>query len=259
MKKKLFYAFLAITMISVQHAYSQCTVSITASSDTICQGSSTTLTANGSGSISNYVWNTGESGPAMTSVIKTPLVTTTYSVIVTGPFGCNATDSITIVVVTPGSVVITPSGPTTVCQGAWVLMNANVGDSHQWYRNGVLIPGAINSAYSDTLPGNYFDMVSLGPCSSIMSNIVLVTVNPLPNATFTPNVDGTDCPFAVTPLVAGSAPGYTYQWYVSINDPGPYNPIPGETGQTFTPTMVGDWYYRVQVTDANMCTNMSNY
>lgn len=259
MKKIFSLVVLLIIMIATQQAYSQCTVSVAASPATICQGSSSTITATGSGSINNYVWSTGESGPTMTSITKTPAVNTTYTVTVTGPFGCNATASATVTVVSAGSITITPAGPTTVCQGTWVLMNASAADTHQWYRNGTLIPGATNSAYSDTLPGNYMDMGSILPCTSIMSNIVVITVNPLPSATFTPNVDGSDCPGSVTPLVAGSAPGYTYQWLISVNDAGPYNPIPGATGMSFTPTMIGDWYYRVQVTDANMCVKISYY
>ncbi|MBA3705751.1 MAG: T9SS type A sorting domain-containing protein [Bacteroidetes bacterium] len=58
---------------------------------TICNGSNTTLTANGG---STYMWNTGET---TASIIITPTTTTTYSVTTTN-IGCEGTASIQVTV-----------------------------------------------------------------------------------------------------------------------------------------------------------------
>lgn len=262
MKKFVVFIVLLVSMISVQFAYGQCTVSLSANPGTnVCQGTSVVLNTTVTGSISNYIWSTGASGPTMTSITETPATTTTYSVTVTGPFGCNATNSITITVVSPGSVTITPSGPTTVCQGNWVLMTASAADSYQWYRNGTLLPGATNNVYSDTLAGSYVCVVNIAPCTGIASNPITVNVNALPDASFTPNIDLTECPGGVTPFVAiATSVDHTYQWYYSINDAGPYTPIPGEINQTFTPTLQGDWFYQLEVVNTTTtCVKRSNY
>jgi gliding motility-associated-like protein len=59
---------------------------------TIVAGNSTTLTANGGGT---YSWSSGETDE---SIIVTPSVTTTYTVIVTDVTGCTAIDSVTVFV-----------------------------------------------------------------------------------------------------------------------------------------------------------------
>ena len=74
---------------------------------------------------------------------------------------CTAT-----VTVAPAAIIV--SGQTTVCQGQTVTLNANVGDSYQWYNNGVLIPGATNQTYVATVSGNYtVEVTNAGGCSGI--------------------------------------------------------------------------------------------
>lgn len=68
------------------------TVSITASSSTLCSGSTTSLTASGA---STYSWNTG----ATTTVIAvSPTITTVYTATGTSTSGCKDTQTISIVV-----------------------------------------------------------------------------------------------------------------------------------------------------------------
>src|SRR5213075_3371457 len=70
---------------------------VTVNSPTICNGQSTTLTANNNASSPSYVWSPG--GATTASIIVSPTATTTYSVLVTdGTTGCTNTGSGTITV-----------------------------------------------------------------------------------------------------------------------------------------------------------------
>ena len=74
-----------------------CTLTVNVPNVSICEGESTTLTANpqnGDGSYS-YNWSTGGTGASIT---VSPTVTTTYYVTVTDGIGCTATDEVTVTV-----------------------------------------------------------------------------------------------------------------------------------------------------------------
>ncbi|MDP1763474.1 MAG: HYR domain-containing protein, partial [Sediminibacterium sp.] len=83
--------------------------------------------------------------------------------------------------VTFSSATITPSAATTICQGATVTLTANTGDSFQWYKDGVSIPSATESAYGATLSGTYTVAITTAGCTATSLGTV-VTVNPLPTA-----------------------------------------------------------------------------
>ena len=99
---------------------------ITASGPTtICQGQNVTLTA---AVASTYLWNTGATSQSITVNSSG-----NYSVILTSAQGCTANSVNTTVTVNPNGVAyITPSGPTTVCPGQTVTLNANAGTAYQW-------------------------------------------------------------------------------------------------------------------------------
>ncbi|MBK9318481.1 MAG: immunoglobulin domain-containing protein [Bacteroidetes bacterium] len=67
--------------------------------------------------------------------------------------------------------------------------------SYQWRRNGTAISGAILHLPSASLPGSYTCRVT-NACSSVVSNAVSLTVNPLPVATIQPPASTVIC----TPL-----------------------------------------------------------
>jgi hypothetical protein len=74
------------------------TISITASSTSICAGDSVTLTASGAGAGGSYSWSDGQSTAAIT---VTPGATITYSVTGTDANGCfnTASQQITVTAV----------------------------------------------------------------------------------------------------------------------------------------------------------------
>lgn len=84
------------------------TISISASSTSICAGDSVTLTASGAGAGGTYSWNDGQSTAAIT---VTPGTTITYSVVGTDANGCfnNADQQITVNAVDVATVQYTAS------------------------------------------------------------------------------------------------------------------------------------------------------
>lgn len=86
----------------------------------------------------------------------------------------------------------------------------------------------------------YYAMQTIGGCESTERLMVTVTIDAIPNSTVT-SQNGT---------LTAATNGVTYQWIDCTND----EPIPGETNQSFTPTVSGN--YAVQLTNGS-CVNTS--
>lgn len=106
-------------------------VSITASANPICIGSSTTLTASNAAS---YLWNPG--GLSGTSITVNPAATTTYTVTGTSAQGCTKTSVITIIVNPLPGIGATASA-TTICAGSLVNLGATGGVTYVWNPGGL--------------------------------------------------------------------------------------------------------------------------
>jgi uncharacterized repeat protein (TIGR01451 family) len=196
---------------------------------TFCAGGSVTLTANAG---SSYLWSNG-------ATTQSIVVTTggSYSVTVTNAAGCSATSAATTVgILVLPTATITPSGPTTFCQGGSVTLTADPGDSWLWSN------GATSQSILVTTPGNYSVTVTDGGCSTTSAEET-VTVNPIPDATV--NASGP------TAFCAGGS--------VTLTAPAGmanYNWSNGGTGQSITVNAAGT--FSVTVTDANGCVNTSS-
>jgi gliding motility-associated-like protein len=89
-----------------------------AGNDTIiCAGTGATLKATGG---VGYTWSNGVNAPI---ILVYPLVTTTYSVTVTGTNGCKDTDDVTVMINSNLQVFVDPTNP-VICQGETVELNA---------------------------------------------------------------------------------------------------------------------------------------
>lgn len=250
-------------MLSTQLANGQ-TVTINPATATICAGSGTsvTLTAQTTGTVLTYTWSNGETDIDYINV--SPQNNTTYTVTVTFLGNTTSTATADVTVLSTPTPTINASGSTTICQGTNVILTSSISDpSCEWYLNGVVIPGSLGiTSYPASQNGSYRVYVTVGGCSG-MSAPTIITVNPLPNASFTPNIILDECGSAITPFTADlTGPQYTYQWYQRPTGIGTYTTIPGATGPTLdfdTPTAsyyVGDYEYSVQITDTNtMCTS----
>ncbi|SHJ21314.1 HYR domain-containing protein [Tangfeifania diversioriginum] len=129
---------ISITEITQQNfeftALSEPTVSVSASPETICYGTSTTLTATATGDqIESYSWNPATdldlTDPA--NPIASPSVTTTYEVTVTDGNGFIASDDIEVIVHPLPTAQIT-SADLTICDGGSVNISGNVTANGNW-------------------------------------------------------------------------------------------------------------------------------
>jgi len=230
-------------------------VSISASENPICSGTSVTFTAtptNG-GSSPGYQWkvngtNVGTNNPTFTYIpLNSDIITCILTSNTTCSTGSPATsNAITMTVnpLLPVSVSITASED-TVCSGTDVTFTAtpvNEGTLpvYQWKVNGVNV--GTNSANYSFVPSNNDAitcvLTSNANCATgnpASSNVITMTVNPsLPvsisiSESENPICSGTSVTYTATPVNEGTLP--VYQWKVNGVDVGTYSPT-----YTFTPS-----------------------
>ena len=209
---------------------------------TFCQGGSTTLTAQGTGS---YLWSNGATNQAI-NVTQSG----NYSVVVTQN-GCSATSNQTAITVYPlPTATITPQSSTTFCQGSSVILNASteVGNTYEWYKNGIVINGSITSSYTANQSGSYSVKVMNGACNAT-SSVTIITVNPNPSAIITPQSSTTFCQGGSVILNASSGSGNTYEWYKDGNI------INGSTGSSYSANQSGNYTVKVINGSCNATSN----
>lgn len=199
-------------------------VTATPSSQTICSGTSITLSGGGA---SSYVWT----GGVTNGVSFTPSGSLNYSVTGTATNGCTST-AVASVVVNPTPTVTANTSTNSVCAGSNVTLSGGGATSYVWtggVTNGVSFVPSNTNTY--TVTG------TTGSCSN--TAVVTVTVNNLPNVTATPSAT-TVCSGASISLSGSGASSYA--WSGGISD-----------GVSFIPS--GTLNYTVTGTAANGCIN----
>jgi photosystem II stability/assembly factor-like uncharacterized protein len=213
-----------------------------ASSTTICAGANVVLnTITGTGL--TYQWRKdGTDIPSATTNSYTANATGQYAVKVTNSTGCDSISLPTTVTVNaiPATPTISAGGAIAFCAGASVTLTSNATTGNQWYNGATTITGATNATYSATSAGVYTNKVTTSGCTSAASNAITTTVNPLPTA---PPINWNSSQFSTTTGLA------SYKWYLNNTI------ISGATAATYTPTATG--IYKVEITDANGCSNTS--
>ncbi|MEW6469602.1 MAG: gliding motility-associated C-terminal domain-containing protein [Bacteroidota bacterium] len=197
--------------------------------NTICTGSSATLTGSGLGS---YSWSTGAT---TTAINVSPTATTTYTLIVTSGT-CADTASFTVTVVPPPSVSI--SGNSPVCPGSTTTLSASGAASYSWSSGATTQSVNITPTATTT----YTVIGSNGVCTDTAS-ITINTLNaPAANA-------GNDATISIGnyTTLSGSGGG-TYNWSPATGLSCTACPNP-----TASPTATTTYY--LTVTDANGCQN----
>jgi len=199
-------------------------------SSALCAGNTVTLTANVNNSGYTYQWykNTIAIAGATTATLTTG-DEGTYYVRVTGG-ACTAQSNtvqlqiagITVNTTNPATDVIIPGQPKTLS----VTTDA-VSPQYVWYKNGVVIPGAVSATYSATTAGDYRVMVTQGTgCAATGQKIFTLTYPTGFTVTIAANAGYTACTsttatLSITSLTAQtpngsvdvSTLGYTYQWF----------------------------------------------
>ena len=216
-------------------------VSIGASANPVCSGTSVTFTAtptNG-GTTPAYQWKvngTSVGGATNTTYSYAPANGDQVTCILTSNFTCKSgspatsnTIAMTVNPILPVSVSIGASA-NPVCAGTSVTftatpVNGGASPAYQWKVNGTSVGGATNTTYS-YVPANGDQVTCLLTSNALCpsgnpatSNTIAMTVNPiLPvsvsiGASANPVCAGTSVTFTATPTNGGTTPAY--QWKVN--------------------------------------------
>jgi gliding motility-associated-like protein len=183
--------------------------SISATSATICEKESATLTVSGA---NTYQWiaSTG-AGPIIgSSVSVTPAVTTTYTIIGTDPKGCKDTTA-TTVTVNPAPTIMVNSE--TVCNGTAATLIASGGVSYTWKAStGAILPSTSSVTQTPVNTATY-TVTGTGANGCKNTAVATITVNPIPDIAVN---SGTVCKGKSFTIKAVGA-ATTYSWVASDN------------------------------------------
>jgi len=174
------------------------TLSVVASPTMLClSGATTGITASGA---STYSWSTGAT---TSSIVESPTVTTTYSVVGTSTAGCTASTSIAITVGGSPSITAT-AGTGTVCAGGSTALNANGASTYTWNTGatGNIIAVTPSTTTTYTVTGD-------NGSGCVGTATVDVFVNPLPTVSLSAG-STTACTNGPTIALTGSPAGGAY-------------------------------------------------
>lgn len=154
----------------------------------LCIGATSTLL----NSITGGLWSSSNISVATINT-NTGLVTAVGAgtTTITYRTECGAISTATITVNPKPTVTIAALGSTTVCPGKGVALSATApsGSTYQWFRDGVVISGAVNLGYIGTVSGSYTSVVTNNGCTSVPSNAVTIVIGDVikPAITCPPN------------------------------------------------------------------------
>lgn len=213
--------------------YSPQVPAISPATASICVGDSINATVTG-GIGNQYYWS-GAISWAGSAVTLKPAVTSTY--IVRAPnAGCQAYDTLIVIVNAKPTVNILPSASLTICEGKSTTLKATGAASYAWSHSGGNLDSAIFSPVSTI---TYTVTGTSNGCSNTASK--LVTVNPKPNVSFIPSGAVATC--SGLPKTIKASGGTSYIW---SNGGG------NQDSATFSPTT--NTSYTVTATNSFSCT-----
>jgi len=212
------------------------TITLSATTQNVCPGQSTTITATGA---SNYTWSSGLGSGSSHTV--TPVATTTYSVTAANTYGCSATNSIVVTLHPNPTVNISPAAP-SICHGQITTIEAAGAQTYLWSTSQTT--NAITAQPSATTTYTVTGTSNMG-CTGTSS--VVVTVHPLPTAN-AGNAQ-TICSGHSAQLLATGGTSYAWTPSTGLNNANIANPLASPVNTTT---------YTVVVTDGNNCTASGN-
>jgi len=239
---------------------------------TICNGSTTVLTAAGgsAGSGCTYEWGTGESvgsniigGATSISYTTAELASnTTYWVRRVGNTNCTNTTGGTTQLVTVNAIPAAPTGDAgqTFCAGTTVASLSATGDNIKWYA--ASSGGSAKETTEELVNAtHYYASQTVTSCESSSRLDVTATVNAAPAVTVQPSAvevcdEGGTGEFSVT----ATGTSLTYQWqessggaYSNISDAGVYSGS-GTATLTITNPAIGLDGYTYKCVVSGACT-----
>jgi gliding motility-associated-like protein len=146
---------------------------------------------------------------------------------------------------------LTASGPTTFCEGKSVMLKAPEGNyTYAWFKDDRQFPGAKESDYQPHETGEYKVQITSATTGCIVTDSVIVRVNPKPLASILPPPLKTACSGDTILLKAFAKPTYKYQWLNTGNI------LEKENAASLPVTQTG--HYVLTVTDTNQCQSTSD-
>ena len=140
--------------------------------------------------------------------------------------------------------VITPSATVTICSGDSVILESSSLSGNQWFKDGVLIPGAVRQSYAASVSGNYTVQVTgQAGCSATSLPRAVIAGGSLATPVITASDTLINCAYSKV-LYSSSLTGN--QWMRNGVA------LPGETGSSYIVQTLGS--YSVQVTSGAGCS-----
>jgi len=238
---------------------------ITAGSQTICSGSTATLTATSNGGTTLAWYNAAVGGTQLATgeTYTTPALTTTttYYIQVSRGTCPNAIRIPVTVTVTPTLATPTVATVTANCAGSPATLsvtNPIAGVTYNWYdaqvNGNLLFTGAIVTTPALNANTTYYVEAAQGNCVSATRAAVAVTVNPRPALPVVTASASTISPGQTVILTATSTePTVTFNWYSSATATTPIY-----IGATYvTPPLTATTSYFVETVSTNGCSSAS--
>lgn len=94
------------------------------------------------------------------------------------------------VIAYPDTPRVTASGPLNICNGRSVVLTSSTAANYQWYKDGILIPGATSQTYTATKAGSYriYTQNNCGTNASLPAVVSLVANAKIDTITASPSV-----------------------------------------------------------------------
>jgi len=216
-----------------------------------CPGGSVTLTSS-SGTTYQWLLNGSPIGGA-NAQSYIAVAAGNYSVTVTSGT-CSGTSATTTVTQLPApSPTVTPSGPTTFCNGGSVTLTSSVATSYQWLLNNGPINGATGQSFTATLSGSYSVKVTNGSGCSGTSAAINVSSSSLTATIFAPSSAAPGSAGNLASVTPGPT-GSTYAWSITG---GTITGGNGTTSITWTAGGSGNAVISLTVTNGSCSTSGS--
>jgi hypothetical protein len=191
----------------------------------VCIGGTATFSVGVTGSPVSYQWYKGSvllTGRTTNSLVLANVATgdaATYSVVVSGGCGTVQTNSATLTVTTPLTIV-TPPANQSVCIGGTATFTVGVTGSpvsYQWYKGSALLTGQTTNSLvlANVATGDAatYNVVVSGGCGTVQTNSATLTVT-TPLTIVTPPANQSVCVGGTATFTVGvTGSPISYQWY----------------------------------------------
>ncbi|RYZ51891.1 MAG: hypothetical protein EOP49_10745, partial [Sphingobacteriales bacterium] len=221
-------------------------IGVAATSDSICLGSSSTLTVSSANTAYSYSWSNGTTG---TTDIVSPMATTKYFVTANDPLSnCTVTDSVVIAVKSTAAVVNTVAGVTAYCLTGSPSLSLSpiptAGIGFQWQKDSgsgfADIPGATGSTFTEAVSASVSYRANMYCDGAVVNTSTATSIN-VANPQINSVMPGANCGPGPVTLGASAATGTTIKWYTAASGGTPVG-----TGASFiTPVLTSNATYYV--------------